>query len=256
MQLKNVYEAIDALAPFRLSAEYCETYNFHDNSGILVDCGEEVRGILCSLDLSRRAVEEAKKTGANVIFTHHPAIFYPVSAFKAEDPVLMCARAGISVISAHLNLDSASGGIDEELMLGLGGSACDHMMHDLTDGGYGRIYSVEEEPLEAFAGRIKARFSTDRVIVYGSRPVGRVASFCGAGLDDSSVAFAVKLGADTVVSSDAKHHLIAALVDRGVNVVLMTHYACENYGFVRFAENLKSKIKGVPVRVFTDERLL
>ena len=90
MQLKNVYEAIDALAPFRLSAEYCETYNFHDNSGILVDCGEEVRGILCSLDLSRRAVEEAKKTGANVIFTHHPAIFYPV--FKCFGLRLACNK--------------------------------------------------------------------------------------------------------------------------------------------------------------------
>lgn len=255
MRLKSVYEAADALAPFRLSKEYCETYGFRDNSGILVDCGEEVTGVLCSLDLSRRAVEEAKKTGANVIVTHHPAIFSPVSSLRAADPVLLCARAGISVISAHLNLDAANGGIDEELMLGLGGSAC-IVMHTLTDGGYGRVYEVAEEPLPAFVARAKARFATERVLSYGDRPVRKVASFCGAGLDEETIGFALRHGADTVVSSDAKHHLIAALAEADVNVVLLTHYAAERYGFVRFAENLRQKIKGTPVSVFTDERLL
>ena len=255
MQLKKIYDAVDALAPFRLSKEYCESYQFHDNSGILLDCGEEVTGVLCSLDLSRRAVDEAKRAGANVILTHHPAIFYPVSALHSADPLLLCARAGISVISAHLNLDAAAGGIDEELMLGLGGSA-GVWMHSLTEGGYGRVYTVPEEPFASFLERVKARFSTERVVSYGSRPVGKVASFCGAGLDDSSVAFALSHGADTVVSADGKHHLIAALVEAGVNVVLMTHYACEQYGFVRFADNLRKKIKGTPVSVFTDERLM
>ncbi len=255
MQLKNVYDAVDALAPFRLSKEYCETYDFHDNSGVLVDCGEAVRGVLCSLDLSRRAVEEAKRVGANLIVTHHPAIFYPVSCLKAGDAVLMCARAGISVISAHLNLDSAPGGIDEALMLGLGGTSCD-ILHELTDGAYGRVYEVEEAPLAQFVAGVKARFSTERVLSYGDRPVRKVASFCGAGLDESTVAFAIRRGADTVVTADGKHHLIAALVEADINVVLMTHYASEQYGFVRFAGNLKEKIKGTPVHVFTDERLM
>lgn len=255
MQLKNVYEAVDALAPFRLSKEYCERYGFHDNSGVILDCGGEVRGVLCSLDLSARAVEEAKRAGANVIVTHHPAIFYPVASLTAEEPVLQAAMAGISVISAHLNLDAAQGGIDEELMLGLGGGACE-VMHALSEGGYGRVYDVPEETLSAFTARIKARFATERVTVYGDRPVRRVASFCGAGLDESTVAFAKSRGADTVVSSDGKHHLIAALAEAGMNAVLLTHYAAEVYGFVRFAENLKQKIKGAPVGVFVDERLM
>ncbi len=255
MQLKNVYEQIDALAPFALSKEYCDTYKFYDNSGVIVDCGGEVRGILCSLDLSMRAVEEAKKAGANVIVTHHPAIYQPVSSLKQDSAVLACAQAGISVISAHLNLDSAAGGIDEELMLGLGGIS-GRSMHILTDGSYGKAFAVHEESLDSFVARVKARFQTERVVVYGTRPVKKVASFCGAGMDDETVAFALAEGADTFVSSDAKHHHIAALVEHGVNVVLLTHYAAENYGFVRFAENLKNKLKGLPVTVFTDERLL
>ena len=255
MQLKNVYEAIDALAPFALSGEYCDTYGFRDNSGVMLDCGGSVRGILCSLDLSARAVEEAKKQGANIIFTHHPAIFHPLYSLRDGAPLTECAKAGISVISAHLNLDSAQGGIDEELMLGLGGNA-GKLMHPLSDGGYGHLFSVQEEALDSFLARVKARFSTERVIVYGDRPVCRVASFCGAGMDETSVAFAVAEGADTFLSSDGKHHLIAELVERGLNVILLTHYAAENYGFIRFVENLKTKLKGLPIGVFTDERLL
>ena len=255
MQLKNVYNAIDSLAPFSLSEEYCDTYNFRDNSGIILDCGEDVKGVLCSLDLSHRAVEAARAAGANVIFTHHPAIFNPIYSLRSNDPLTLCARAGISVISAHLNLDAARGGIDEELMFGLGGSA-GKLLHPLAEGGYGHVFSVHEEELSAFTERIKARFSTERVVVYGDRPVKKVSSFCGAGMDESTVAFALAEGADTFLSSDGKHHLIAQLVTHNVNVILLTHYAAENYGFVRFAENLRNKLKGLPVSVFTDERLL
>lgn len=255
MRLKNLYDAIDALAPFALSREYCETYGFRDNSGVILDCGGEIKGVLCSLDLSARTAEAALQAGANAVVTHHPAIFNPISCLREGDPLTLCAKSGISVISAHLNLDSAQGGIDEELMLGLGGSA-GKLMHPLTDGGYGRVYPVHEEALPAFVARVKARFSTERVTFYGDRPVRKVASFCGAGMDESSVAFALAEGADTFVSSDGKHHLIAQLVGQGMNVVLLTHYAAENYGFIRFADNLKEKIKGTPVTVFTDERLL
>ena len=255
MRLKNVYDAIDALAPFRLSKEYCKAYDAFDNSGVIIDCGEEISGVLCSLDLSMRAVEGAKRVGANCIVTHHPAIYQPVSALTEKDAVLACARGNISVISAHLNLDVAPGGIDEELMLGLGGVGAKNM-HLLSGGCYGKVFFVKEEELSSFASRIRAGFSTERVVVYGSRRVSKVASFCGAGMDGESVAFALQEGADTFVSSDAKHHLIAELIERDVNVLLITHYAAENYGFVRFAENLKKKLKGANVTVFTDERLL
>ena len=33
------------------------------------------------------------------------------------------------------------------------------------------------------------------------------------------------------VSSDLKHHEIRALVSRGINVIQLTHYTSENYGF-------------------------
>lgn len=258
MRLTTIYETANEIAPFSLSEEYCSKFGAHDNSGVQVDCGNDIKKILFSLDLSAAAIERAEACGADCIFTHHPAIFYPLSSLAREGAgrnVLRCAAKGLSVLSAHLNLDCAAGGIDDCLMYGLGGSAALAVMHPLSSGGYGKCFAVDKRPLKGFAEEIKKNFSTDRVLCYGSAPVSRVASFCGAGMDGDSVAFALKNGADTFVSSDPKHHLVAELTERGVNVVLITHYAAENYGFYQFYQKIKERLS-VACEYFTDERLL
>lgn len=262
MRLKTIYEIADGLAPFALSREYCEKYDSYDNSGVQLDCGGEVSGVLFSLDLSERAIGRAKELGANCIFTHHPAIFRPLRALEQDGAgkrILACARAGISVLSAHLNLDAAEGGIDDCLMRGLGGTRAEAVMHLLDGGGYGKIYSVPTCAAAEFAKKAEAEFGAKRLTLYaGNRPVRKVASFCGAGTDDETVAFALRKGADTFVSSDAKHHLIAELAEAGLNVVLLTHYAAENYGFYRFYLKINEKMKesGVRTEFFSDERFL
>ena len=254
MQLKKIYDLIDKCAPFSLSEEYCSRYGAYDNSGILVDCGEDVTGILFSLDCSLASVREAERVGADLLVTHHPAIYAPVRSLQGEDAVLAAARRGISVISAHLNLDCAGEGIDEMLMEGLGGSE-PVLMHPLSAGGYGRAFRLCIGVGE-LAARIRSTFSTDKVLVYGrERPLSRVASFCGAGLDEAALAFAAEQGADALVTSDGKHHLIAAAVERGMNLFLLPHYAAENYGFYHFYQKIKGEL-GVPCEFYTDGRLL
>lgn len=85
----------------------------------------------------------------------------------------------------------------------------------------------------------------------------RIASFCGGGMDEQTVEFAIRERADAFVSSDGKHHLVQGLVNAGVNVILLTHYASENYGFTRFYETLKNQWKGtVSADIFVDEKFL
>lgn len=257
MRLKKIYEIADEIAPFAISRAYCAQYKGYDNSGILVDCGRDITRALFSLDLSAAAAERAKREGAQLIVTHHPAIYTPVHALTADEGanVLSCAMAGISVLSAHLNLDMAPGGIDDCLMHGLGGETALAMYETPEGGAYGRVYEVEERSLDDFSKAAARTFCTGRLLVYGDRPVRRVASFCGAGMNEGSIAFAAAQGADTFVSSDAKHHLVAAAVEAGMNVLLLTHYAAENYGFRIFAEKFEEK-SGVPCIYFADERLL
>lgn len=258
MKLREIYEIADGLAPFAISEEFKTKLGFYDNSGIMLDCGREICGVLFSLDLSARAVEEAKRAGMNCIFTHHPAIWNGITQIaegKDGDTIALCVREGISVISAHLNLDAAKNGIDESLMRGLGGKEPLAVMQEVEGGGYGRVYDVRETSMNVFVDRVRQVFRTKRVVAYGNAPVSRVASFCGGGYDGGAIAFSIRHGADTIVSSDAKHHLITEAVEKGMNVILLTHYAAENFGFLRFAEAVKQQI-GIPVAAFTDERYL
>lgn len=256
MRLRDIYESIDGVAPFKLSKEYIAR-GMYDNSGILLDSGREIAAVLFSLDLTVEAVREAVRCGANLIITHHPAIWEGVKRITPEEvPALFaCVREGISVISAHLNLDAADGGIDESLMQGLGGERPVAVMDELSCGGYGRVYDVEPCPLADFSARARETFRTDKLVVYGEGEVRRVASFCGGGFSGEAVSFASEYGADTLVSADAKHHILLEAVEKGLNVLLFTHYASENYGFSRFAERIKTKI-GLPCTVYTDRRYL
>lgn len=256
MKLQEIYEIVDGLAPFALSEEYIARGHC-DNSGLLLDCGKNIKGILFSLDFSAEAIAAAIKAGANCIVTHHPAIWGGVTRIDAAHAgnLAACVKAGISVISAHLNLDAAENGIDEWLMRGLGGKDPIAVMDVLSKGGYGRAYDVKESSLNVFTERAKQVFHTKRLIAYGNAPVKRVASFCGGGFGSEAISFALENGADTVVSSDGKHHIIMEAVEQGLNVVLLTHYASENYGFLRFAEEVKRRVK-IPVTAFTDDRYL
>ncbi len=254
MRLTTIYNLCDAFAPFALSKEYCERYGAYDNSGVIVDCGEEITGVLFSLDCSLASVEKAKSLGANLLITHHPAIYSPVKAFCEKDSSLQAIKAGISVLSVHLNLDCAEGGIDQTLCEALGGVS-PTVMQPLSKGGYGRAYAVDTD-LNGLTTTIKQTFRTERVTVYGENgKLSRIASFCGAGFDEGTLAFALAEGAQAIVTSDAKHHLIARAVELGLKVILPTHYAVEDYGYQKFYEKIKRELT-VPCAYFTDERLL
>ena len=271
MKLSEIYTIADKLAPKRLSDEYCVSYGAYDNSGLLVEACQEVKGILFSLDLTNSAIDEAEKVGANLIITHHPVIYGKISDIKESDEKLLggklirCIQKGISVISMHLNLDTANGGIDESMMEGVLRSAGAGMrsneevriMHPLQGGGYGRVYALPEIPLKELVKGLKNTFSSERVLTYGceEKAIKKAASFCGAGADEYSIAFAKREGADAVISADFKHHLIAFAKELGLSVIVMTHYASENYGFKKYYEKIRAQVE-IPCVYHTDERLL
>jgi putative NIF3 family GTP cyclohydrolase 1 type 2 len=85
VRLSEIYKIADEIAPKRLSDEYCARYGAYDNSGILVDAGEEIKGVLFTLDLTFAAIERAKGIGANLIICHHPAIYGKISDIRIND---------------------------------------------------------------------------------------------------------------------------------------------------------------------------
>lgn len=260
MKLEAIYNKIDSMYPKRLSDEYLASYGGRDNSGILIDTGKDITSAVFSLDFSMGAVDEAVRGGAQLIVTHHPAIFFPVANVLKTDPLgarlVKCLGAGISVISMHLNLDCAPGGIDESLARAAGCMSDPAPEEPVSLGGYGRIYDVPEQSFGAFAANLKKELRTDKAFLYGKadEPVRRIASFCGAGADAKSLSLAAGAGADVIVSADIRHNIICDAVESGIKVVQLTHYASENYGFNRFYHTLKD-VLGIPC-VFHEDPIM
>lgn len=255
MKLAGILKILeDKVAPVALSDELCKKFGMYDNSGVIADCGDEIVGVTFSLDLSRGAIAEAKRRGHNLIVTHHPAIYGGISRINYADPIAECVKCGISVISMHLNFDCAPRGIDYHLMKGLGGGNA-KILIKLSDGGYGRVYDIEPFPFFIYVEEIKIAFQSERVLAYGeNKLIKKVASFCGAGCDDNAIAFATESGVDAFVSSDMKHHEIAELLRRGINVIVLTHYASENYGFGKIYNEISTDLP-VPSAYHDDAEL-
>ena len=256
MKIEQIFEKLEEVGSVALSDEFCRKYRMYDNSGIIIDCKEEIKGALFSLDLSFKAIDEAKKKGFNLIVTHHPAIFGGISRISADDVIGTCLKSGISVISMHLNFDSAPKGIDYQLMRGLGGENAE-ILNDIQGGGYGRVYGVKEIKFGELEKTVSTNFNSKRALFYGDKNklVKKIASFCGAGCNNDAIAFAKRNGADVLVSSDMKHHEIAALLGMGINVIHLTHYSAENYGFNKIYIQISSAFS-IPTAYFADEDLL
>lgn len=250
---------LERFAPLSISRSAIEKGDY-DNSGLLVKCGDGVNKILFSLDLSSLAVKEAEKFGADTIVTHHPAIYNPIKSLSlsGENASLLSAiKAGINVISMHLNLDMANFGVDESLADALGGKDC-KILDDL-DGthGYGREFYAGTSA-EEITENAKKVLGTEKIILYGGGKIEKVASFCGGGANQALAC--VKRGiatADLIVSSDVPHHVLAELIERKKAVMIIPHYAAEQYGFNKFYEWAKAEIgENARAEYFLDKRFM
>lgn len=100
---------------------------------------------------------------------------------------------------------------------------------------------------------MKKTFSSDRILCYGEDgEISRCASFCGAGADEKAVFNALSFGADVIISSDFKHHIITMAHENGLKIINLTHYASENYAFEIIMKKILSRA-GIPYVYVTDD---
>ena len=91
-----------------------------DNPGLQIGDEEaEVTKVVTALDICGEVVEQAIAEKAELILTHHPLLFRPIKSLRAgrlpDDWILRLIKAGISVYSAHTNLDSGEKGLNQYL---------------------------------------------------------------------------------------------------------------------------------------------
>ena len=91
-----------------------------DNVGLQVgDPTAPLERAMVALDPSLGAVQAASDAGAQALVTHHPLLFRPIKRLTPDDAVgrvlWTAVHSGISVISAHTNLDCAEDGLNSWL---------------------------------------------------------------------------------------------------------------------------------------------
>ena len=119
LRISNIIQLFEDWAPRWVAWE-------KDNVGLQVgDEHKKITRILVTLDVTKQIVNEAIAQKADLIISHHPLLFRPLSAIIARDPVgelvLRLAEHKIALFSAHTNLDFAPGGVSFSLaeILGL-----------------------------------------------------------------------------------------------------------------------------------------
>ena len=238
--IKDVYDAIDALAPFNSCMEW-------DNVGLLVGSADEpVTGILVTLDVTPEAVIKAKRLGANCIVSHHPVIFEGLKCVGADSVPGRCLAAGISIISAHTNYDFAPQGVNYALasVLGLrnirpfGGEEPCGMLGELSQ-------PVTDAEL---ATHCEAVLGTHIQYVPCEGKIGTVAVCGGAGSDFLPQAAAA--GAEAFLTGEVKHHEWFAAAKSGICLMAGGHHATEQPAVPQLARQLCNALPGLGITVF------
>ncbi len=118
MIVREIQHIVEQWAPRELCWE-------GDNAGLQIGSPrQQVKKILIALDVSAEVIAEARKKHANLIISHHPLLFRPVtsltSASRVPSLLLSLAAHRIALISAHTNLDFAQNGVSFALANRLG----------------------------------------------------------------------------------------------------------------------------------------
>ena len=222
MTLKKLYENLSVNFPEILSEEW-------DNDGIMCssDLSAEVNHVLITLDVTEDVVDYAIETGCDLIVSHHPLIFKPISYLTEENhisrKIIKLISNNVSVFSFHTRADKVSGGVNDILAKKLGLLNVTPFGEDLL----GRVGMLPEETsLDLFCDSVKGVLGADAVRYADAyNPVRRVALVGGDGKD--YVNDAISVGADTYLSGRISYNVMEEAAEMGINLIEAGHYFTE-----------------------------
>lgn len=218
MTVRDIYAYIDSFAPFESAAEW-------DNSGLLVGSFDSsvTKAVVC-LDVTDKVIDFTIKNAAELIISHHPVIFSPQKNFLSNSLPYKAAVNGISIISAHTNLDKAVDGVNDTLckVLSLNSIKCPP---DVCEGFLNICELNREMASTEFADLLKTKLSASVRFCGADRYIKKVGVCSGAG--HSFVTEAATLGCDAFLTGDASYHDFLDAYTLGVSLFAAGHYETE-----------------------------
>lgn len=110
----QLMDYLESIAPLH----YQESY---DNAGLIVGSPLiQIKGVMTSLDCTEQVIDEAIKTGCNVVVSHHPIVFKGLKKLNGytyiERVVMKAIKHDIALIAMHTNLDNVlQNGVNQKI---------------------------------------------------------------------------------------------------------------------------------------------
>ncbi len=241
LTVQDIISCIDETAPFAIAESW-------DNVGLLVgDKNRLVSSVLVALDPTSRLLDEAVAKGADMVITHHPAIFKPLPNIDTADPEGQFLEKALvnrlSVLACHTNLDSAREGVNDTLARLLGLEQTTPLVPSglpEEETGLGKIgYYPSRIDRAAFIEKLLQVLDLPSVQVAGVIPkVISCVAVCG-GSGSGFAKTARNRGADLYLSAEIKHDIARWAEEAGFCVIDGTHYSTEKPAVTVLATRLR-----------------
>ncbi len=209
----EVVRFVESFAPPELAEEW-------DNCGALVNCGGEVRCVMCTLDITSEVVREAERAGCQLLVAHHPVIFHKLARIGRGDLVYKLVRKHISALCVHTNLDAATGGVNDVL------SSIFALQDTQVFAQLGRMGLLRQESTATrLAQSFAERFSAHVRFADAGKPVRKLAVLGGSG--GGLIQEMLKEGVDCLFTGEVDHHDAIDAREAGVSLIAAGHFSTE-----------------------------
>lgn len=245
MKVKDIVNVIERTAPLKIQDEW-------DNSGLQVGfLGSEVSKVLVCLDVTEAIVEEAAAQGCQMIVSHHPLIFRPLTQVGdttyQQRCVVRALAGGIAVYSAHTSLDNAPEGVNKRIADSIGLNDLEWLQpKEGLDAGSGVLGLLPEAiPDTEFLKRLKSIFQVEclRHSEPCGKPVQKVALCGGAG--SFLMRDAIRKGADCFITGEFHYH--DYFENDGMLLAELGHYQSESCTIGLLADILAKGCPGLEI---------
>lgn len=229
MTVKDIYDYLNLIAPFDTAEDW-------DNCGLTIGSfNKEVKKVYIALDVTNDVLKDAISFGADLVITHHPMIFNPVSQILCDGLVYKAVASGMSFIASHTCLDKANGGVNHCLAKKLGIKNLKTSENDV----FLKFGNVEPCTAEEFAKKTKSALGGVVSFTDAGKTIKTVALCSGSGGD--LVAEAKAIGADAFLTGEAKHHEYLLSKDIDISIFVAGHFETENIVCEFLYKSLKEK---------------
>lgn len=240
MKVKEILSYMEQRFPYELA------YDFDYNKiGLTIgNENNELNGILFALDLTSEVIDEAIKKNCNLIISHHPFTFSPITKVvyteEKGELIYKMVKNDLSLIAMHTNMDLGNDGVADSLcnLLKLKNSNAYVCKKDELI----RVGVIEEVTLKQLSEDIKNIFNLSGVKVVGdlNKKINKIGIIGGSGGHESDIDDAIKFGCQCYITGEIKHHIALYAKHKDICLIEVDH-GIEKVVFDKLSKDINEK---------------